>query len=155
MTLGMLSLWRMNGSTTAATVARDTALVGLGWGMMAQVFILSVQNAVPRSLVGSATALMVFSRQLGAALGVAAMGAVVNSRLPGGTRLDPTKLGTSATDGLTGSVLAHAITPVFLAAAGVAALVFPIALWGVEQVNLRRVVEIETPATEITTQPAP
>ncbi|MES1247562.1 MAG: MDR family MFS transporter [Actinomycetota bacterium] len=146
MTAGLVSLWRMSASTTSATVARDTALVGLGWGMMAQVFILSVQNAVPRSLVGSATALMVFSRQLGAALGVAGMGALVNSRLPAGTRLDPTKLGSSASGGLTGSVLAHAITPAFLVTACVAALVFPLALWGVEQVNLRRVVEVEAPA---------
>jgi EmrB/QacA subfamily drug resistance transporter len=152
MTLGLVSLWRMNGSTTTATVARDTALVGLGWGMMAQVFILSVQNAVPRSLVGSATALMVFSRQLGAALGVAGMGALVNSRLPDGTQLDPTRLGGPAAGG---SALAHAITPAFLVCAGVAALVFPIALWGVEQVNLRQAVEVEPPAAELTTQPAP
>jgi EmrB/QacA subfamily drug resistance transporter len=155
MTLGMISLWRMDASTTAATVARDTALVGLGWGMMAQVFILSVQNAVPRSLVGSATALMVFSRQLGAALGVAGMGAIVNNGLPHGTRLDPTKLGTSATDGVTASVLAHAITPAFLASACIAALVFPIALWGVEQVNLRRVVEVDAQAAELSSQSAP
>jgi hypothetical protein len=152
MTLGLVSLWRMNGSTTTATVARDTALVGLGWGMMAQVFILSVQNAVPRSLVGSATALMVFSRQLGAALGVAGMGALVNSRLPDGTRLDPTHPGGPATGG---AVLAHAITPAFLVCACVAALVFPIALWGVEQVNLRRVVEVDAPAAELNSQPAP
>jgi hypothetical protein len=142
MTAGMVLLWRMTGATTTATVARNTALVGLGWGMMAQVFILSVQNAVPRALIGSATALMVFARQLGAALGVAGMGAIVNNGLPAGTRLDPTHLGASATP-IARSVLAAAITPAFLAAACVAALIFPIALWGIEQVNLRRAVDTE------------
>ena len=66
-----------------------TVLTGVGWGMMAQVFILSVQNAVPRSMISSATAMMVFSRSMGAALGVAAMGAIVNHGLPPGTKLDP------------------------------------------------------------------
>jgi EmrB/QacA subfamily drug resistance transporter len=140
MTAGMLLLWHMDAGATTGEVARNTLLTGVGWGMMAQVFILSVQNAVPRSMITSATALMVFSRSMGAALGVAAMGAIVNHRLPPGTRLDPTPLGVAT--GLR-AVLAHAITPAFLAAAVVTALVLPVAAYGVRNVNLRRSVDEE------------
>ncbi|HWX08882.1 MAG TPA: MDR family MFS transporter, partial [Gaiellaceae bacterium] len=81
---GVVLLWRMDVHVTSGQVARDTILSGVGWGLMAQVFIVSVQNAVPRSLITSATALMVFSRSMGAALGVSAMGAIVNHGLPSG-----------------------------------------------------------------------
>ena len=148
MTAGMLLLWRLNAHATTGEVARDTALTGLGWGMMAQVFILSVQNAVPRSLITSATALMVFSRSMGAALGVAAMGAFVNHGLPRGTKLDASAAGASLGGGASRAVLAHAISPAFFATAIVAALVLPVAAFGVRNVSLRRSVD-EEPLREV------
>ncbi|MES1246622.1 MAG: MDR family MFS transporter, partial [Actinomycetota bacterium] len=96
LTTGVVLLWRMSAGETSGEVARNTILSGVGWGMMAQVFIVSVQNAVPRKLITSATALMVFSRSMGAALGVAAMGAVVDRRLPSGLQLESQQLGSSA-----------------------------------------------------------
>jgi EmrB/QacA subfamily drug resistance transporter len=145
MTTGLLLLWRMDASTTTHEVARNTVLMGLGWGMMAQVFILSVQNAVSRTMMTSATALMVFSRSMGAALGVAAMGTIVNRGLPPGARLNPEALGVAGAAPAVRSVLAHAITPAFLAAAVVAALVLPIAAFGVRNVDLRTSVDDEPP----------
>ena len=97
LTIGVVLLWRMGPDATSGEIARNTVLSGVGWGMMAQVFIVSVQNAVPRTLITSATALMVFSRSMGAAIGVAAMGAVVDRRLPAGLRLEPDQLGQGAT----------------------------------------------------------
>jgi len=131
---GVLLLWHMDASVTSAQVARATVLSGIGWGLMAQVFIVSVQNAVPRSLITSATALMVFSRSMGAALGVAAMGAVVNHGLPPGIRLDAQELGGVRAPLATRELLAHAITPAFLLTACAAALVLPIAAYGVRDV---------------------
>lgn len=146
---GVVLLWRMSPDVTAGHIARDTILSGVGWGMMAQVFIVSVQNAVPRSLITSATALMVFSRSMGAALGVAAMGAVVNSRLPTGVRLEPNKVsGALQTSQATRDVLAHAITPAFLLTACAAALVLPIAAFGVRDVETRLVVPDAEPIVE-------
>jgi EmrB/QacA subfamily drug resistance transporter len=136
LTTGVVLLWRMTANATSAEVARNTVLSGVGWGMMAQVFIVSVQNAVPRSLITSATALMVFSRSMGAALGVAAMGALVDRRLPAGTQLEAQQLGSSAVLApATRALLAHAITPAFLLTACAAALVLPIAAYGVRDVD--------------------
>ena len=131
LTLGVVLLWRMGPDATNREIARNTILSGVGWGMMAQVFIVSVQNAVPRSLITSATALMVFSRSMGAAVGVAAMGAVVSSRLPTGTRLESDRLGQAVASSASRDVLAHAITPAFLLTACAAALILPIAAYGV------------------------
>jgi len=44
--------------------------------------VLSVQNAVQRARIGSATALTQFSRQMGATIGVSVMGVIVNAGLP-------------------------------------------------------------------------
>jgi EmrB/QacA subfamily drug resistance transporter len=150
LTAGMVLLWRLGPNATSGEVARDTVFAGVGWGLMAQVFILSVQNAVPRSMISSATALMVFSRSMGAALGVAAMGAIVNHGLPRGTRLDPASLdGRQTVAPAVRAALAHAITPAFFAAACFAALILPVAAFGVKNVDLRRsVIEEEPPPVQ-------
>ena len=69
-----------------AQAARNMVIAGIGIGSMMQVFVLSVQNAVPRAHIGSATALTQFSRQMGATIGVTVMGAIVNHGLPPGRR---------------------------------------------------------------------
>jgi EmrB/QacA subfamily drug resistance transporter len=135
LTVGVVMLWRMGPDATSGEIARNTILSGVGWGMMAQVFIVSVQNAVPRSLITSATALMVFSRSMGAAIGVAAMGAVVDRRLPSGLRLESDQLGQGAASAATHGILAHAITPAFLLTACAAAVILPIAAYGVRDVE--------------------
>src|SRR5689334_13357946 len=84
LTAGMLLLWRMDTSTTNGEAARNMVVAGIGIGSMMQVFVLSVQNAVPRQHIGSATALTQFSRQIGATIGVIVIGAIVNHGLPSG-----------------------------------------------------------------------
>ena len=59
-----------------------------GLGSMMQVFVLSVQNAVPRARIGAATALTQFSRQMGATIGVTVMGAISS----GGALNDPSTM---------------------------------------------------------------
>ena len=93
-------------------------IAGIGIGSMMQVFVLSVQNAVPRSHIGSATALTQFGRQMGATLGVTIMGVIVNHGLPAGRRREAPKVVRS-----TGCrrppapTLADALHPAFLVAA--------------------------------------
>ena len=85
----MLLLWRMGTGTTNGEAARNMVIVGIGIGSMMQVFVLSVQNAVSRSHIGSATALTQFGRQMGATLGVTVMGVIVNHGLPPGSTPTP------------------------------------------------------------------
>jgi len=56
LTIGMILLWRMDVDTTNAEAARNMVVAGIGIGSMMQVFVLSVQNAVARVHIGSATA---------------------------------------------------------------------------------------------------
>ena len=80
--LGMGLLWQMDVHTTTHEAARNMAIAGIGIGAMMQVFVISIQNAVARARIGSATALGTFSRQIGATIGVTVMGVIVNHGLP-------------------------------------------------------------------------
>jgi EmrB/QacA subfamily drug resistance transporter len=135
LTAGMFLLWRMNAHTTNGEAARNMVVTGVGLGLMMQVFVLSVQNAVPRTRIGSATAMTQFSRSIGATLGVTLMGVIVNQGLPRGVRTEGI-----AVHRLRGPLrvgLASAIRPAFFAALVVSALVLPIVLVGIRDVRLR------------------
>ena len=134
---GMFLLSRMDTQTTTAEAARNMVVAGIGIGSMMQVFVLSVQNVVNRTAMGSATALTHFSRSIGATLGVAVMGLIVNQGLPEGVgtgdgvavhRLPPAAR----------EALADALHPAFVAATFVAVLVWIVAVIGVKEVPLRR-----------------
>ncbi len=138
--IGMALLWRMNVHTTNAQAARAMVVAGIGIGSMMQVFVLSVQNTVARGRIGSATALTQFGRQMGATIGVAVMGVIVNAGLPAAAthgegvaihRLSP-RLRVA---------LADALKPAFLAATVVALIVWVVAAIWVKEVPLRRTVE--------------
>jgi MFS family permease len=125
-------------STTNAEAARNMVIAGVGMGSMMQVFVLSVQNAVPRSRIGAATALTQFGRQMGATLGVTIMGVLVNHGLPsgvvsGGEGAQVHRLPPAARRGLAG-----AIHPAFLVAACIAAAVWAIAVLFVKEQTLRQ-----------------
>jgi len=139
LTAGMVLLWRMGTGTTNGEAARNMVIAGIGIGSMMQVFVLSVQNAVARAHIGSATALTQFARQMGATLGVTVMGAIVNHGLPPGVAAGGE--GAAAIHRLPEHLragLADALHPAFFAAACVAALVWVIAVLGVREVPLRR-----------------
>jgi len=55
-----------------------SAIIGLGFGFVNLVFVVSTQSAVGWAQRGAATASNIFSRQLGQAIGTAAFGAVFN-----------------------------------------------------------------------------
>jgi EmrB/QacA subfamily drug resistance transporter len=57
---------------------------GLGMGMTSITLVVAVQTLVSRAQRGTATAGILFFRNVGATLGVAAMGAVLTTRLGGG-----------------------------------------------------------------------
>src|SRR5262249_43487385 len=75
---GRVGLWQRTVHTTKGEAARNMVIAGIGLGLMMQIFVLSVQNSVPRRAMGTATALSQFSRSIGATLGVTLMGVIVN-----------------------------------------------------------------------------
>jgi EmrB/QacA subfamily drug resistance transporter len=137
LTIGMILLWRMDVNTTNAEAARNMFVAGIGIGSMMQVFVLSVQNAVPRTLIGSATALTQFSRQMGATIGVTIMGAIVNHGLPPGVG-GSEGIGLHRLPPAARETLANALHPAFGVAAAISAVVWLIAVLWVKEQPLRR-----------------
>jgi EmrB/QacA subfamily drug resistance transporter len=146
-----LLLWRMDVNTTNREAARYMVIAGVGLGMMMQIFVLSVQNSVPRRAMGTATALTQFSRSIGATLGVTLMGVLVNQGLPPGVRAEGTPI--HRLPRATRVVLANALQPAFLAAAILCALVFVISVVWVREAPLRRGLEDVTVGDEASPQP--
>jgi hypothetical protein len=149
LTVGMALLWQMGVGTTNGEAARNMAIAGVGLGLMMQVFVLTVQNAVPRETIGSATALTQFARSIGGTLGVTLMGVIVNQHLPKGASGNGFVV--HRLQGAARVALANALKPAFFAGMCLSALVFPIVLAGIKDVRLRQgfddvVEEISAPA---------
>jgi EmrB/QacA subfamily drug resistance transporter len=140
LTIGIALLWRMNVHTTERQAAVAMVIAGIGIGSMMQVFVLSVQNTVARARIGSATALTQFSRQMGATIGVAVMGLIVNSGLPAGATLGDGVAIHRLSPELR-QTLAAALRPAFLLATLIALIVWVVAVVWVKEVALRRSVD--------------
>jgi EmrB/QacA subfamily drug resistance transporter len=142
LTAGMFLIWRMGVHTSNGEAARNMIVAGVGLGLMMQVFVLAVQNVVPREAIGSATAITQFARSIGGTLGVTIMGVIVNQGLP--AHLGSKGLVVHRLHGAARATLAHALRPAFFAGMCVSALVLPIVLAGVKDVKLRRGFEDRT-----------
>jgi len=129
------------------SAARNMIVTGIGLGLMMQVFVLSVQNSVPSRHIGSATALIQFSRSIGSTLGVTIMGVIVNQGLPGAVRGNQASLHRLAPHAR--AALANALHPAFLSAAIVSAIVFLLVVFGVKEVPLRSGFEEPTLTAEL------
>jgi len=147
-TIGMLLMWRMDVGTTNGEAARNMVIAGVGLGLMMQVFVISVQSSVAREVIGSATALTQFGRSIGATLGVTIMGVIVNQGLPQGVR-GGDEIGIHRLPQPLRVALASALHPAFLTAALVAAAVFFIVLFALDEVPLRRTLEEQPVAEEL------
>jgi EmrB/QacA subfamily drug resistance transporter len=122
-------------------------ITGTGMGMVMPVTLTAVQNAVPQADLGVATSSSVFFRSMGASFGVAIFGAVMNARLrywfphfvhsAGHLKISVTsvayspaavyKLPPAIRNGII-QAFGHSLHVVFLCAAPVALLTFPIIL---------------------------
>jgi EmrB/QacA subfamily drug resistance transporter len=80
-TIGLLWLGSVNTATTGAQLTERMILVGAGLGFGMPIFNLIVQNAFPHSLLGIATASTQLFRSIGATIGVAIMGSLLNNHL--------------------------------------------------------------------------
>ncbi|MER5830206.1 MFS transporter [Streptomyces sp. NPDC002130] len=155
-TLGLLLLHQLDEHSSTAELSGYFFVFGLGLGLVMQVLVLIVQNAVPYEDLGVATSGATFFRSIGASFGVAVFGTVFAGRLgdqltdafrgaqlPPGTSVDTLEAdprGIAALpSGLRPPALhayAVSITDVFLYAAPVALLGFVLA-WFLKEDRLR------------------
>jgi EmrB/QacA subfamily drug resistance transporter len=114
MAIGLFLLSRLDETSSHATIALDMVVFGLGFGMVSQLLVLAIQNAVDRRDIGIATASANLFRSLGGSVGAALFGAIFASRVSAGA--GPGEI-------------ADALDTVFLAAAPVAALALIVVLF--------------------------
>ena len=79
--VGLALLTQLGPHTPYGVVAIYMFITGMGIGLCMQVLVVAVQNAVPHSALGVATATSTFFRTIGGAFGVAVLGAVFANRL--------------------------------------------------------------------------
>ncbi|MFB8267842.1 MULTISPECIES: MDR family MFS transporter [unclassified Streptomyces] len=154
--VGLLLLHQLDENSSTGEMSAYFFVFGLGLGLVMQVLVLIVQNAVSYEDLGVATSGATFFRSIGASFGVAIFGTVFASRL--GDKLTAALAGRSLPPGidvnalqsdprgisalppaLRGPVLhafASSITDVFLYAAPVALVAFALA-WFLREDKLR------------------
>ena len=150
MTLAMVLLSRLDVGTSTWVAAVFALILGLGLGMVMQVLVLAVQNAVDPSTMGVATSGSTLFRQIGGSIGVALFGTIFANRvrvelahrLPAGTHI-PTTINPAgirqlppAQHAAFADAFAAALHPVFLMAAGVSVFAF-LLTWLLREVPLR------------------
>ena len=124
MTIGFFGLTMVDADSPEWILLTSCTVIGAGMGTQMLSLLLAVQHGVDRSRLGIATALNQFSRSVGAAIGVAAMGAILARGLaglnvPGGT--DALAAGTTALSGPLRAQFAAALHRVFITGALVSA----------------------------------
>jgi DNA-binding MarR family transcriptional regulator len=155
-TVGMALLSRLGIGTSLWVAALDMVVLGLGLGLVMQVLVLAVQNAVDYKFLGVATSGSTMFRSIGGSIGVSLFGAIFTNRLhtelaqrlPPSTRL-PSTTSPATIRALPPGVhdsyvhaLTAALTPIFLVAAVISSVAFVLALL-LPDVPLRRTSEAE------------
>ncbi|WP_420860024.1 MDR family MFS transporter [Marivivens marinus] len=129
LTVGLLMLSQLQVDTPIWVFCLFLGTVGFGMGFIFPVVTTSVQNAVPREQLGTATAAGVMFRQIGGSLAVALFGAIFAARMAaelgtevmgGGLEMGPRALASlppEAREAVAGAVV-NALHPVYWTAAG-------------------------------------
>ena len=81
MTAGIALLSVLGGGTSYGPVAAGIVVLGLGAGLIMQLLVTVAQNAVPPADLAATTSLVMSTRGLGTALGVAFFGTLLNREL--------------------------------------------------------------------------
>jgi MFS family permease len=80
MTLAMVLLSGLGPDTAQPVAWLYMFVLGVGLGLVMQVLVLAVQNAVPPADLGTATSAATFFRSIGGSIGVSVFGAIFNAR---------------------------------------------------------------------------
>jgi EmrB/QacA subfamily drug resistance transporter len=155
--LGMWLLSSLDASTPTGVAALHMFVLGLGLGMVMQVLVLAVQNAVSYEDLGVATSGATLFRSMGGALGTAVLGAIFSGRLTAelSKHLPPAAAHAAGGRGVNPAQIRHLPKPihdayitaftnslhvVFLVAAAVVVVAFVLS-WFIEERPLRQTVE--------------
>jgi MFS family permease len=151
--LGMLLLSRLDAGTSNLYAYAAMFVLGLGLGLVMQVLVLAVQNAVDYADLGVATSSASLFRSMGGSLGTAALGAVFTARLTAelagtpaarvsGGSANPAAiqhLPAAIRDTYTGA-FSDSLSTVFLVGAAILAVAFVLS-WLIPERPLRQTVE--------------
>jgi EmrB/QacA subfamily drug resistance transporter len=151
--VGMFLLSRLDSGTSVLYAAVAMFVMGLGLGLVMQVLVLAVQNAVDYSELGVATSGATLFRSMGGSLGTAVLGAIFTNRLTnelsgspaagvGSGSIDPSalqRLPAAIRDGYT-NAFTDSLSTVFLVAAAIVLVAFLLS-WLIEERPLRQTVE--------------
>jgi hypothetical protein len=151
-TLAMFLLSRLGPDTPEPLAWLYMLVLGAGLGLVMQVLVLAVQNAVPTEQLGTATSAATFFRSIGGSIGVAVFSSIFNSRFADNLAALPAGSGlTGGTATITPALVAHlppqvragvvtafsdALQVVFLSAIPFALLAFALS-WALPEVPLR------------------
>jgi EmrB/QacA subfamily drug resistance transporter len=152
-TVGILWLSTMSTATTNGQLVLHMIVLGAGLGISMPIFNLVVQNAFEHAKLGVATASVQLSRSIGATVGVAVMGTILNNRLShylahSGQVISANQLSSLNPQSISPAIrsaLSSSITEVFLAAGCLVSLAFFAALF-LKEIPLRTSHEHETVA---------
>jgi hypothetical protein len=150
--VGMLLLSRLDAQSPTLYGSAAMFVLGLGLGLVMQVLVLAVQNAVEYSELGVATSGATLFRSMGGSIGTAALGAIFTARLTseltgsaaagaGTGTIDPSaiqRLPSAVRAAYTGA-FTDALSTVFLVAAAIVAVAFLLS-WLIEERPLRQTV---------------
>ena len=155
MTVGLFLLSRLSLGTPLGAALGIMLVLGFGLGMVMQVLVIAVQNAVNYADLGVATSGATLFRLIGGSLGTAILGAIFASRLSSTlARVAPTGSHTQRTGALNAESLAHlppavrdvyqaafsgSLDSIFLVAAAIALFGFLLA-WLIPEHPLRETV---------------
>src|SRR5439155_22093165 len=84
MLAGMLWLTQLQAGTPMWVVSAQLFVMGAGLGLIMQIIVLVVQNAVAPNQIGTATSANNYFREMGGAIGVAIFGSIFTNRLTEG-----------------------------------------------------------------------
>jgi EmrB/QacA subfamily drug resistance transporter len=151
--LGFVLLSTLGTGSTLALVSGYLVLVGIGMGVMYQIYIIASQNAVPPNQIGVVTGQLNFFRSMGGSFAVAGLGALLTDRLGvelvkqlgrAGERIDPNDVVRSGTSHVRGrqaegvqTALSNSVHDVFLVCVPIAVIGLVLAFM-LEEKPLRR-----------------
>ncbi len=168
MIVGLLLMSRIGLATGAWTIAGYLFVFGVGLGLVMQVLVIAVQNAVPYEQLGTATSGATFFRMIGGSFGTAVFGAIFANLLATNVvhalhlrvvppnlksslnAADPTSLRRLPPAVHAGVVsgMVHTIQTVFLIAVPIAAVAFVLS-WLLPDIELRKTVRTADPGKEL------
>jgi len=168
MIVGLLLMSRIGITTGGWAIAAYLFVFGVGLGLVMQVLVVAVQNAVPYEQLGTATSGATFFRMIGGSFGTAVFGAIfanllatnvvhalhlrsvphgLTSALSGADPKSLSRLPAVVHAGVVAGMV-HTIQTVFLIAVPIAAVAFALS-WLLPDIELRKTVRTADPGKEL------